>query len=191
MGPDVEGSQSGSVGQRKPEGRFEPALPPARFEDMCDGAGAEGVSLEGVGDGGGQLLRPVVVEQGEQSGGLRAQGFSPFCKPLEEGGGDGDGGAEPVAGGVGVGLTGGGEKPFQMRGVLDGLCGVVAAAMAGQLDLSVEDADAGIAGHQGQRLSGVGVGDRVEIAVEADVGGLSGADGAEEFGLEGMSGEGE
>ena len=34
----------------------------------------------------------------------------------------------------------------------------------------------------------VSVGDGVEIAVEADVGGLAGADGADEFGLEGMSG---
>ena len=35
--------------------------------------------------------------------------------------------------------------------------------MAGQLGLLVEDADAGGTGEQGQRLSDVGVGDRVEI----------------------------
>ena len=44
-------------------------------------------------------------------------------------------------------------------------------------------------GEQGQRLADVGVGDRVEIAVEADVGGLSGADGAHQVGLEGMGGQ--
>ena len=72
MGPDVEVSQSRSVGQSEPERRFESALSPARFEDVGDGAGTEGVSLEGVVDGGGQLLRPVVVEQREQPGGVRS-----------------------------------------------------------------------------------------------------------------------
>ena len=78
-----------------------------------------------------------------------------------------------------------------MLGVLDGLPGVVAAAVAGELGLPVEDADAGGAGHEGEGLPDVGVGNRVEIAVEADVGGLSGADGADEVGLEGMSGQGQ
>ena len=70
MGPDVEVSQPRSVGQGEPERRFESALSPAGFEDVGDGAGAEGVSLEGVVDGGGELLRSVVVEQGEQPGGV-------------------------------------------------------------------------------------------------------------------------
>ena len=56
-----------------------------------------------------------------------------------------------------------------MGGVLDGQSGVVGAVMVGQLVLSVEDADAGGRGEQGQRLADVGVGDRVEIPVEADV----------------------
>ena len=67
-----------------------------------------------------------------------------------------------------------------MLGVLEGLSGVVAAAMAGDLGLSVEDADAGGAGEQGERLADVGVGNRVGIAVEADVGGFARADGADE-----------
>ena len=156
---------------------------------MGDGAGAEGVAFEGECDGGGQLLLPVVVEQGEQPGGVRAQRLSPFGETLEERGGGGDGGAAAVAGGVGVGLAGGGEQVFQMGGVLDGQPGVVGAVMVGQLGLSVEDADAGGAGDQGQRLSDVGVGNRVEIAVEADVGGLAGADDAHQVGLEGMGGQ--
>ena len=56
------------------------------------------------------------------------------------------------------------------------------------LQNAVEDADAGGAGYQGERLSDVGVGNRVEIAVEADIGGLAGADDAHQVGLEGMSG---
>ena len=152
MGPDVDVSQPRAVGQGEPERRFESALSAARFEDVGDGAGAEGVSLESVVDGGGQFLRPVVVEQGEQPGGVRSQRLAALCESLEEGGGGGDGGAEPVAGGVDVGLSGGGEQPFEMRGVLDGLSGVVAAAMAAELGLLVEDADTGVAGEQGQGL---------------------------------------
>ena len=101
----------------------------------------------------------------------------------------GDGGAEAVAGGVDVGLPGGGEQALQVLGVLDGLSAVVGAAMAGELGLLVEDADAGVAGEQGQGLADVGVGDGVEVAVEADVGCLAGADDADQFGLEGMGGE--
>ena len=137
MGPDVEVSQSRSVGQGEPERRFESALSSAGFEDVGDGAGAEGVSLEGVVDGGGELLRPVVVEQGEQPGSVRSQRLAALGESLEEVGGGGDGGAEPVAGGVDVGLLGGGEQALQVRGVLDGLSGVVGAAMAGELGLLV------------------------------------------------------
>ena len=170
-------------------GGFESALSASGFEDVGDGAGAEGVAFEGYVDGGGQLLRPVVVEQGEQPGGVRSQRLSAFGEPLEERVGGGDGGAEAVAGGVGVGLAGGREKAFQMRGVFNGQRGVVGAVMVGQLGLSVEDADAGGAGDQGQRLSDVGVGNRVAIAVEADVGGLAGADDTHQIGLEGMGGQ--
>ena len=44
---------------------------------------------------------------------------------------------------------------------------------------------------RGQRLADVGVGDRVEVAVEADVGRLAGAHGAHQVGLEGMRGQGQ
>ena len=120
---------------------------------------------------------------------MRSQGLLALCETLEERGGGGDGGAEPVAGGVDVGLAGGGEQAFQMGGVLDGQPGVVGAVMVGQLVVSVEDADAGGRGDQGQRLADVGVGDRVEVAVEADVGGLAGADGTHQVGLEGIGGQ--
>ena len=57
-------------------------------------------------------LRAVVVEQGEQPGGVRSQRLSAFGEALEERGGGGDGGAEAVAGGVGVCLAGGHEQVF-------------------------------------------------------------------------------
>ena len=188
MGPDIEVSQSGSVGQREPQRGFESALSASGFEDVGDGAGAEGVAFEGECDGGGQLLLPVVVEQGES--GWRS-GAAPLpvrrdarrawrWRGRRRGGG---------RGWCGRWLAGGGEQVSQMGGVLDGQPGVVGAVMVGQLGLSVEDADAGGAGDQGQRLSDVGVGNRVEIAVEADVGSLAGADDAHQVGLEGMGGQ--
>ena len=133
MGADVEVSQSGPVGQRESERGLESALPASGFEDGGDGAGAEGVAFEGECDGGGQLLGYVVVEQGEQPGGVRALGVSALGEPLEERGGGGDNGAEPVAGGVDVGLAGGGEQDFQRGGILDGQPGVVGAVTVGQL----------------------------------------------------------
>ena len=72
MGPDVDVLQARAIGQGESEGRLVAALAASGFEDVGDGAGAEGVAFESDGDGGGQLLRPVVVEQGEQSGGVRA-----------------------------------------------------------------------------------------------------------------------
>ena len=191
MGADVDVGQSGAIGQREAEGRLEPALSAPSLEDVGDGAGAERVAFEGDGDGGGELLRSVVVEEGEEAGGVRAERLAAFGEALEERGGDGDGDTEAVAGGVVVGLAGGGEQPLEVRGVLDGLRGVVAAAMLGELGLPVEDADAGGAGHERERFPDVGVGNRVGVAVEADVGGLSGADGADEVGLEGMRGQGQ
>ena len=173
MRPDVEVTQSGPVGQGESERGLEPALSASGFEDVGDRAGAEGVAFEGERDGGGQFLRSVVVEQSEQPGRVRAQGLSALGEALEERDGGGDGGVEAVAGGVDVGLAGSRQQAFEMRGILDGQSGVVGAVMAGQLVLSVEDADAGGRGEQGQRFADVGVGDRVEVAVEADVGGLS------------------
>ena len=107
MGTGHRGLASpGRSGSVSPQRGFESALSASGFEDVGDGAGAEGVAFEGECDGGGQLLLPVVVEQGEQPGGVRAQRLSPFGETLEERGGGGDGGAEAVAGGVGVWLGG-------------------------------------------------------------------------------------
>ena len=61
MGLDVEVTQSGPVGQGESERGLESALAASGFEDVCDGAGAEGVAFEGNVDGGGQFLGSVVV----------------------------------------------------------------------------------------------------------------------------------
>jgi hypothetical protein len=73
-----------------------------------------------------------------------------------------------------------------MGGILDDLTAIVAAGMTGELGCAVEDADQGFGSDQGQRFTDAVVRDRVVIAVEADVGGLAGSDGAEEIALEAM-----
>ena len=55
---------------------------------------------------------------------------SPRSATRSKRGGGGDGDAKAVAGGVCVGLGGGGEEPFEVLGGLDDLPGVVAAPMA-------------------------------------------------------------
>ena len=67
-------------------------------------------------------------------------------------------------------------------GVL-GLPRVVAAPMAGQLGLAVQEPDGGRAGHEREGAPHVRVGNRVLIPIEADVGRLAGAHRAQDVGL--------
>ena len=46
MRRDVEIADAGAIGQRHRDRRLQAALPPAGFEDVRDGAGAEGIALE-------------------------------------------------------------------------------------------------------------------------------------------------
>ena len=49
MRRDIEVADARVIGQRERDRRLLPALPAARFEDVRDGAGAEGVALERAG----------------------------------------------------------------------------------------------------------------------------------------------
>ena len=62
MGADVQVSYAGPVGEGEPERGLASLVSASGFEDVGDGAGAEGVTFEGGGDGGGEFLGPVVVE---------------------------------------------------------------------------------------------------------------------------------
>ena len=55
MRRDVEIADAGAIGQRDRDRRLQAALPPAGFQDVRDGAGAEGVALERAVDGGGRV----------------------------------------------------------------------------------------------------------------------------------------
>ena len=83
MRRDVEIADARAIGQRERDRRLLPALPAPGFEQVRDGAGAEGVALERARDGGGQFLRAVVVEQREQAGGVGAERFAARGEPLE------------------------------------------------------------------------------------------------------------
>ena len=81
------------------------------------------------------------------------------------------------------------EQARQMRGVFADVPGVIAASMARDLGHPVDHADRRRARDQAQRSPHVGVGNRVEIPVEPDVGRLAGADRAQQVGGEGMGGQ--
>ena len=158
---------------------------------MGDRAGAEGVAREGRGNRCGELLRPVVVKQGEEMHGVRAQRLAARREAVEEGHGGRHRHAEPVPGGVDVGLARGREQPVQMRGVFDGLPGVVTALMAGELGLAVEEPDGGRARHERERTPHVRVGNRVLVPIEADVGRLARAHRAQPVRLKRVRRQGE
>ncbi len=65
MRGDIEVADARPIGQRDRDGGLQPALASPGFEEVRDGAGAEGVSLERAVNRRRELLRPVVVEQRE------------------------------------------------------------------------------------------------------------------------------
>ena len=76
MGRDVEIADAGVIGKRDRHRGLQPALPSSRFEDVGDGAGAQGVPLERAVDRRGELLRAVVGEQREEPRGVDAERFA-------------------------------------------------------------------------------------------------------------------
>ena len=73
----VEIADARAIGQRDRNRRLQPALPPAGFENVGDGAGVEGVALERATDGGPELLGAVVIEQGEEPRRVDAERVAP------------------------------------------------------------------------------------------------------------------
>jgi hypothetical protein len=76
MGGDVEIPHAGPVGQGEGDRGLLAALPATGFENVGNGPRAERVAGERLRDGGGELGRAVVVEQPEQTGGVRAERFA-------------------------------------------------------------------------------------------------------------------
>ena len=133
MGRDIEIADTRVIGQREGDRRLLSPLAPPRFQNVREGAGAERVVLERAGDGRGEFLRAVVVEQRQQAGGRGAQGFAPSGEALQERGHAGDREAEAVARTGRIRLARGRHQAGDMRLLLDRLAGVVAARMTRDL----------------------------------------------------------
>ena len=145
---------------------------------MGDRPGAEGLLVQRLGDGSGQFLRTIVIQQRQQADHVRPQRRPAGGQSLKQGHRGGDGDAEPVAGRVRIRLARHGPQPLEMRRILDRVAGAIAAPMARHLHTPVDEPDGGRAGEQGQRVADAGVRNRVTIAIKADVGRLAGAHGA-------------
>ena len=189
MRGDLEVTDARTVGQDHGNGRPRAAVAAPGFEDVRDGAGAQRVAGEREFDGGGEFLWPIVLEQGEQPNQMRSEHVAAFGEAGEQGGGDRDGQAQAVARAGRIDLLGGREEAVDMRRVLDGLAGVVTPRMARDLVGARHDPDGGGVGQERERAADVDVGNRVTVAIEADVRQFAGDDGAHQLGLEGMRGQ--
>ena len=78
----------------------------------------------------------------------------------------------PVLPGLALAL----DQGLDVRGILDLLTAAVAASVASDLLRAIEQSDLRFAGDPGEPTADVFVGDRVVVAVEADVGGPTDGD---------------
>jgi hypothetical protein len=62
MGRDLEIADARTIGQRERDRRFLPALAAACFQNVGDGARAEGIAVERAGDGDAEFVWAVIVE---------------------------------------------------------------------------------------------------------------------------------
>ena len=77
MRGDLEVADTRPVGQDHRHGRLGAAVAAPGFENVRNGARAEGVPLQGDRDSGGELLGAVVVEQGLQPDQMRPKHLVP------------------------------------------------------------------------------------------------------------------
>jgi hypothetical protein len=76
-------ADAGAIWQHDRHRRLQAALPPACFEDVRDGAGTEGITLEGARDGRPECLRTVVIEQRHEADEVVPQRFALRGEALE------------------------------------------------------------------------------------------------------------
>jgi hypothetical protein len=117
----LEIADAGVIGQRHRNRWLQAPLAPTGFEDVRDGAGAEGVALQRAVDRRGEFLRAIVVEQGEQSSDVVAQRFAPRGQAIEERGDGRDGEPQTVAGTGGIRLARGRDEARDVGLLLDRL----------------------------------------------------------------------
>jgi hypothetical protein len=155
---------------------------PTLVKNVSDGLGAERATRMRVADGHVEGRRTVEVEEAEETGG-RASEMSAMERDLpEERLGCWTDGEEAVLPSMLPRLALLGRERLEMALVLDLPMCVVRADVTGDLDGPIEQTDHGLRSDEGERLAHVGMGDRVVISIEADVGRLPRGDRSDEVG---------
>ncbi len=176
VGDDGGGLDARVVREHEVDGRGLAAGAVPSVAEVRHGGRADRALLESLGEGGVEGFGAVLVEQADQAIGVVGEALVALGERGEEGVGVWAGRAEPVATAELARLLLLRGERRDMRGVLDDLPLVVAALVAGDLGVAVDHADHGLGSEQRQRLADELVGDRVVVAVEADVGALAAAD---------------
>jgi len=158
MRGDREVADARPVGQNHRHGRLGAAVAAPGFEEVGDGAGAQRVAAQRDLDGRGELLRPIVIEQGEQPNQMRPEHVAALRQAGKQRRGNRHGQAQAIAGAGRIRLLGGREEPVEMRRVLDRVPAVVAAPVPRDLVGARDDPDSGRAGQERERAADVGVG---------------------------------
>ena len=162
----------------------------ALVEHVRHGGGADRPAGEGLGERGLQRGGADVIEQPQQVRGLPGERVAPDGEGFEEGLGLRAGGAEAIAAPEVMRAVLLGDERGEVGVVLDALPAIVGAGMARDFGAAVQDPHLVFSGDEGERAADERVRDRVVVAIEADIGGLAGADGAQEVAGERMLGAG-
>ena len=153
------------------------ALLAAALERYTHRVGMRHAALERLADRGIELCGPIALEQPKQGGGDRSEIVAAL------------GGAQQqslarrrdLGETVGAAITAGGtlvrDQSLDMRAILDLGALVVAAGMAGKDLGAVDDAHLVRIGEHGERASDLGVGHRVIVEIEPNIGRLADLDG--------------
>lgn len=158
------------------DGRRPLALIAAPFQREADGVGVRDAAAERLGDGGLQFGGAIAVQQPDQGGRDGGEGVAALGGLLEQALAGWRRLEEPV---IRPMMAGGPlvfDQRFDMGGRLDLRPLVIAARVAGDDLAAVGDADLAVIRQHGQVPTDVGVGDRVVVEIEANIGGLADRD---------------
>ena len=158
------------------DGRRPLALIAAPFQREADGVGVRDAAAERLGDGGLQFGGAIAVQKPDQGGRDGGDGVAALGGLLEQALAGWRRLEEPV---IRPMMAGGAlvfDQRFDVGGRLDLRPLVIAARVAGDDLAAVGDANLIAIGQHGQLPTDMGVGDRVVIEIEADIGCLADRD---------------
>ena len=115
------------------------------------GSKARGLLFEGLAEGGGEFLSPIVIEQAKELNGEPGGGFAVLKGGLKEGLAFRDHNRQTTGGGRAQGLAFLFEQGLAVSGVFDELMPVIGAGVSSDFGGAVEQPDGGGRGHERQR----------------------------------------